>query len=46
MSILRKIKIAFHNWCLKMEKANRETLGSGRLDCCKLNRTPSGQRRS
>lgn len=44
MSLWKKIKIAFHNWCVKMEKSNRETFKSDRLDCCKLNREQSTQR--
>lgn len=38
MSIWQKIKQAFRRYLERLEKENRETFGSGRPDCCSLNR--------
>ncbi len=37
MSIWKRIKKAFQNYLSRLEKANKEVLGSGTPDCCKLN---------
>ena len=40
MSLWKRIRKAFQNYLARMEKANKEVLGSGTPDCCKLNRNP------
>ena len=45
MSLWKRIKNAFKNWCAKMEKSNKEAFGDSKLDCCKLGREQSAQRR-
>jgi len=45
MTILQRIKEAYHNYLLRMEKANREAFGGERPDCCKLNRNQTHEQR-
>lgn len=39
------MKKMIKNWLKKLEAANKESFGSGRLDCCELNRKPIQKRK-
>lgn len=38
MSIFKRIKVGFKNYWERMEKANKEQFGSGKLGYCSLNK--------
>jgi len=45
MKLLDRIKKAYQNYVIRMEKANKEAFGGERPDCCKLNRNQANEHR-
>lgn len=44
MSIWKQVKDAFHRYLDRLGKENEELFGSGRPDCCALNRKQTTQK--
>jgi hypothetical protein len=40
MRILTRVREAFNRWLEKLAASNKDQFGSGRPDCCQMNRTP------
>ncbi len=39
MNILKNLKSKINNWLERMAKENSKNFGTGKLDCCQMNRS-------
>jgi hypothetical protein len=44
MSLWKRIKAAFHRYLEDMAEENKKSFGSGKLDCCQLNKKPDNNK--
>jgi len=45
-SIWKKVKRAINDFLVKLAQENQKSYGSGRLDCCNLNKNDNASKRS